>query len=594
MRAPQVPLAAMGIQSAVKSPLSMGRPRAALSRFSPTHLLGVSILTAFIAALYSVFSLIYYIRFRMTSYDLVIFDQAIRSYSHFHLGTSVIKGVHNGFGPHFSVLGDHFSPILAVLAPLYWIYGGPQTLLIAQAILFALAVPPLWVFTRRAFGGGRKATIAAYLIAAAYGLSWPLAEAMAFDFHEAAFAPVLIAIALERIQAGRLRPALIALAALLLVKEDMGLLVAGIGLYLLVSLTPTVPRQRIVALGVMLGGLAYSIFAVYFLIPAFGGRANYYWAYGALGNNVPQVIVHILKHPLSTFQMIFTPWYKARTIKWLFGAFAFLPLLSPITLAVIPLLLERMLNSHFPSWWLLKFQYNSFLVVILICAAVDTAARLDRWGSEVWRVMAARPDGEAQPAASAAPEAVAAVASPVMPADAPADEVADPAPDPVAATAPGRGLGPRPIGTGVVSLALCAAVFALSIFAVFAVPQSPLKQMLRAGFYEQTARTRAATAADNTVPNGVVVEAANDLGPELSSRDTVLLWDGEHKPLGAPWVVADVKLHVMTFGNVTAQARRVSLLLHSGYKIVYHRDGYFVLHRVTGHFAGVNSMEATR
>ena len=63
-------------------------------------------------------------------------------------------------------------------------------------------------------------------------LSWPIAPAAAFDFHEVAFAPVLIAVALERLQAGRLRTALVALGALLLVKEDMGFLVAGIGVYL--------------------------------------------------------------------------------------------------------------------------------------------------------------------------------------------------------------------------------------------------------------------------------------------------------------------------------------------------------------------------
>ena len=104
----------------------------------------------------------------------------------------------------------------------------------AQAVLFALAIPPLWVFTRRAFGGGGKATAAAYLVSVAYALSWPIASALAFDFHEVAFAPVLTAVALERLQAGRLRTALIALGALLLVKEDMGLLVAGIGVYLAV------------------------------------------------------------------------------------------------------------------------------------------------------------------------------------------------------------------------------------------------------------------------------------------------------------------------------------------------------------------------
>ena len=115
------------------------------------------------------------------------------------------------------------------MLPLYWIYNGPQTLLVAQAVLLALAIPPLWVFTRRAFGGGRKATAAAYLVSVAYGLSWPIAAVAAYDFHEVAFAPVLTAVALERFQAGRIRTALVALALLLLVKEDMGLLVAGIG-----------------------------------------------------------------------------------------------------------------------------------------------------------------------------------------------------------------------------------------------------------------------------------------------------------------------------------------------------------------------------
>jgi uncharacterized membrane protein len=160
------------------------------------HIAGVGVVTVLVATAYVEFSLSRYYNFRSASYDLVIFDQAVRSYAHFQPGISIIKGLHNGFGPNFSVLGDHFSPILAFLAPLYWIHDGPQTLLVAQSVLFALAVPPLWIFTRRAFGGGRNATIAAYLACVAYGLSWPIASAAAADFHEVAFAPVLTAVAL--------------------------------------------------------------------------------------------------------------------------------------------------------------------------------------------------------------------------------------------------------------------------------------------------------------------------------------------------------------------------------------------------------------
>src|SRR5580693_6112800 len=217
----------MGFRTTKESALLAARqaPGERAASRQPGHGVAVGVLTFLVAAAYSGFALALYHTFVTSSYDLVIFDQAVRSYAHFQPGISIIKGVHNGFGPHFSELGDHFSPILITLAPLFWIWDNPQTLLVAQAVLFALAIPPLWIFTRRALGGGPKATAAAYLICIAYGLSWPLAGAAAFDFHEVAFAPVLTAIALERFQAGRLRPALIALAFLLLVKEDVGLLV---------------------------------------------------------------------------------------------------------------------------------------------------------------------------------------------------------------------------------------------------------------------------------------------------------------------------------------------------------------------------------
>jgi uncharacterized membrane protein len=536
----------VGIQTAVDSRPAADSHRSRSRLLANPHVGGVGVLTTLIAAIYAGFSLVEYRTFRESSYDLVIFDQAVRSYAHFHLGISIIKGVHNGFGPDFSLLGDHFSPILATLAPLYWIYDGPQTLLVAQGVLFALAIPPLWVFTRRAFGGGQTATISAYLVCVAYGLSWPLATAAAFDFHEVAFAPMLMAIALERIQAGRLRSALIALGILLLVKEDMGLMVAGIGLYLAASLTTSVPRQRMVGLLLMIVGVAYSAFATYVLIPAFGGRADYYWAYSALGNNMPQVIAHILRHPLSSLQMLVMPKVKVTTLTWLFGVFCFLPLLSPIVLAVVPLLAERMLNSRYPNWWVPHFQYNAYLVVILVCAAVDGAARLNGWASR------ARSYGAARAARQDSPEAISSV-------------------QPVPARAAVTGVAGGAVALGC-SLAMCVA-------ALYSVPRFPLGEALKASFYTPTRSARAAAAADAAVPSGVLVEAANSVGPELSGRDTVLLWDGEHPPVGSPWIVADVKRLEMTFASVSAQRARVALLLRDGYHVVFSRDGYVVLHR---------------
>jgi uncharacterized membrane protein len=532
-------------------PASRSRFSAPLRGHSVVHLTGIAIMTALAATILTVFSLNLYYDFHASSYDLVIFDQAVRSYAHFRPGISIIKGVHNGFGPNFSVLGDHFSPILASLAPLYWIHNGPQTLLVAQAVLLALAIPPLWIFTRRAFGGGRKATAAAYLVSVAYGLSWPIAAVAAYDFHEVAFAPVLTAVALERFQAGRIRSALVALAFLLLVKEDMGLLVAGIGCYFVLARPRVVPRQWLVGIGCVVVGVAFTAFAVYVLIPAFGGRADYYWAYSTLGRDAPQAAWHLITHPISSLRLVITPGVKLNTMLWLVGALCFLPLLSPITVAAVPLLLERMLNSKFPNWWSTNFQYNAYLEVVLVCAAVDGAARLDRWlmtGRQYLTGSRVRPAGieGRRPAAAGVAAGQ-------------------------AATTRARS------ASGWAALACAVAVAALAIGTV---PQFKLGSLLHASFFQRTARMKAAAAAVAVVPSGVTVEAVNKLGPHLSARDTVLLWDGDGKtPVrAAPWVVADWKVRQFTFSSVRDQAMRVRLLERDGYRIVFERDGYVVLH----------------
>ncbi len=590
----------MSIESAVARPLSVSRRRTAgrLSRWNHPHVLGVSALTAIIAAIYSVYTLVTYATYNESNYDLIIFDQAMRSYAHFHLGISIIKGLHDGFGPNFSVLGDHFSPIDMALAPLYWIYDGPQTLLVTQAVLFALAIPWLWVYTRRLMGGsGQKATAAAYLACVGYGLSWPLAAAMAFEYHEVAFVPVLTAIALERLQAGKLRAGLIALGFLLLVKEDMGLLVAGIGVTLAVSFSPTVRRQRLVGLILIVVGVAYTYVATSLLIPAFGGRANYYWAYSALGQNIPQVLGHLLSHPGQFFQLMVSPSVKLRTWKWLFLAFCFLPLLSPLTLAALPLLIERMLaGPAYVHWWGTHFQYNAFVVAILAFAAVDGAVRLDRWATRIWRYMESPRTVSGQIVPTEVAGAGSVPAEDVGAGSVPAQDVgagsalASGTPTPVTGTgadaAPAvaspeavRALEPvRRIGTGVVAVACCAAI---SLAALYSVRDFALDGMLSAKFYQMDPREKAIAAADAKVPSGVVVAAANRVGAELSSRDTVLMWDGDGyaSAFAAPWVVADTWRHELGFSTLAEQRADVALLEHHGYRVLFSTNGIFVLHR---------------
>ncbi len=119
---------------------------------------------------------------------------------------------------------------------------------------------------------------------------------------------------------------------------------------------------------------------------------------------------------------------------------------------------------------------------------------------------------------------------------------------------------------------------AMIVVAVGLIPRFAFGAALHPSFYHRP-RMYAADAADAAVPSGVTVEAVGSLGPQLSGRDTVLLWDGDGEtPRFAPWVVADVRRREFTFPSVQAQRRRLALLESRGYQVTFQRKGYVVLH----------------
>lgn len=172
------------------------------------------VLVLFGVVAYSAFSLVRHGHFESGGYDLGLFDQAIWHYSRFEAPVSTIYLA----GPA-NVLSDHFSPILVVLVPFYWLWDNIDVLLIAQALLLAFAAVPIWLFVRRRLG-----VVPAYCFAGAYLAYWGILQTVAFDFHEVAFAVPLIAFAILFADQERWRWFFGCVFVLLLVKEDLAIL----------------------------------------------------------------------------------------------------------------------------------------------------------------------------------------------------------------------------------------------------------------------------------------------------------------------------------------------------------------------------------
>ncbi|MFG2717389.1 DUF2079 domain-containing protein [Streptomyces sp. NPDC048416] len=285
---------------------------------------------------------------RTTGYDLGIFEQAVRAYAHLRAPVAPLRG------DGFNLLGDHFHPVLAVLAPLYRLAPSPYTLLLAQAALLALAVVPLARQAARVIG--RRA---AHVIAFGYGLSWGIASAVGFDFHEVCFAVPLASYALEALARGRWRRAVAWAVPLLLVKEDLGLTLAAIGAYV----AWRGPRRlglAIAALGLLGSALAFTV-----LMPFFNPTGTYAHAANlAPAHHSP--LTTLLLAPLDAVR----PEVKATTLVLVFAPAALIALRSPLALIAVPTLGWRMLSANAFHWGT-AFHYTAVLMPVVLAALTD-------------------------------------------------------------------------------------------------------------------------------------------------------------------------------------------------------------------------------
>ena len=323
-------------------------------------------LAALAVLVYSFLSCVRQWRFMTGGFDLGIHDQVVWEYSRFLPPASTLMGFSNA-------LGDHFDPILALLAPLYWVLPGPEALFFAQSFAVALGALALFRFTRRRLG-----RIPAYEWTIAFLVFWGIQNALGYDFHDVVLAVPLIAFAIDFIDLQQWGKATACLAALLFVKEDLGLLVSFFGVYLLVR------RQWKKGLACFALGVAVFLLEVMVVVPALARPRPYaHWIYPDFGNSPLEALGIAAHHPFLAFQVWFSDPQKLWTTLWSFAACAFLALASPLAVLALPLLAERMLSND-PLLWSMGFHYSATLAPVLMMAGADGLFRLARARKEGW------------------------------------------------------------------------------------------------------------------------------------------------------------------------------------------------------------------
>lgn len=370
--------------------------RVVLHRFPQNWtLITVIILIVLYSITFSVLSIRHYDGLDTGGYDLGVFDQVIWNTSQGRLYQNTILFD----SPNY--IGKHLSLIPLLLAPLYWIWPDPRLLLILQSVILGLgALPVSWLAREKL-----ESEFAAFFFAAAYLLSPALESANLNEFHSGSLSTTFLLFAFYFLHRAQVKEekgnvhrhekqyylwfAVFTVLAMGC-KEDIPLLVAMMGLYILV-----VQRNVKLGLATMAIALLWFWLALYVIIPQSSPTGRWFFGrhFSKWGDTPLTIALSLLTHPQWVWEFLMEGNKLVAYLYPLLAPLGFLSLLSPeIFLLALPTFVINFFGGY---WWLdqptsfLK-HYTAPAIPFVMISGIWGANRLVGWLENISRIRRVR------------------------------------------------------------------------------------------------------------------------------------------------------------------------------------------------------------
>jgi uncharacterized membrane protein len=330
----------------------------------PRVLLGVGI--AAYAAGFGALSVLRHEAFFTGRFDLGNMVQAVWSTAHGHpLRMTDLDG------DQISRLGAHVDPVLVLFAPLWWIWPSPNMLLVVQAVAVGLGALPVFWLARKHLGTGRAGLgfALAYLLYPATG--WLTLN----EFHPVALATPLLCFAWWYLDEHRLVPFAFCAVAAGACKEEIGLVIAGLGIWYALARGRWLAGAVIVAAGTLWSAVAIGV-----VIPHFnaGASSDFYGRYSEVGGSAGGILETAVTHPGRIVEAAFAH-RDLHYLLQLLTPLAGLCLLAPLVLlAALPELAINLLSAT-PTQTSIHHHYTAGIIAPLIVGAIFGVKRIGRW-----------------------------------------------------------------------------------------------------------------------------------------------------------------------------------------------------------------------
>jgi uncharacterized membrane protein len=299
-------------------------------------------------------------------WDLGFFDQLMWQASRGNLNFVSTIG-------NINLLGDHFQPVLYLLAPLYWIWSDVRALLIVQALLVTGAAIPLYFLARKEL----QNEFLSFSIVISYLMFSGTQFTITNEFHQSAFIPLLLSLGFYWMETGKTIKSLAVFISLLLVKEEAGLLLIALGIMYSIKFWKGPALQRKAGPLLILAGAIGFFLLVRIVIPAVSSQGRYiHYGYGSLGEIPAEVAKSVINNPVAGFKSLIEPKIKLEQVGASIISFGGLPLLSPIGL--IPVFQNyavRFLDDRNVHRWLNNNHYSAPLGTLLAYATISALGK---------------------------------------------------------------------------------------------------------------------------------------------------------------------------------------------------------------------------
>ncbi len=328
------------------------------------------------------------------AWDMGGFVQAIWSGTQGHLLDYTVNSFfYAGFPAQLvhSFLGTHFSPILFVLVPVYALLPDPVTLLVAQSLVIALGLLPIFWLSKRNLG--RKVGL---MMACSYAIYPPVIGMSLNNFHPEAFIPTFVMFGIYFAVVRRWLGVVVASALVMAVIEEGGYVVAALAVFMVLEYRPWRRKKMIFGLALL------AIVSVAYAIAATAVRANFglnvsgftltlnSGNFRVLGANFPdQILRAAVGDPSRALQALtFDGTSKLLWLATVFEPVLFLSFVSPAALFVAAPYFLVSLLSNYPGYYSTFGVQQAFAIGAIYPAAILGLNRLQRRGVPIEKVVA--------------------------------------------------------------------------------------------------------------------------------------------------------------------------------------------------------------